>query len=343
MPGLMIERSAWTAVLGDYVAVVEVSSEGSVLAGSLAGDAVILDGSGAAVVKLAEHPLGVLSGAWSPDGSRCGIGGQDGMVRVVDGCGKVLTAVNLGDWVGAMAWSQDGTYLAAAAGRRLAIFGSDGALVHHFAPVSSTITAVAWATNGRRVGVTSYGGTTWFEPGRLPDEQPCRKHDFAGSPLSLVVAPNGKWCCAGFQDASIHLWKLWSGDDLSMSGYPAKVEHLAFRDDSHWMASACLDELTIWDFSGRGPNGTRPASGTAHEGHISAMAWEPAGSSLLTGGSDGRIVLWPSPRSIKHRHKPTVVIETEVAVSKVAWMPDGTNIVVGYADGTVECRPITSA
>jgi WD40 repeat protein len=282
----------------------------------------------------------VLCAAWSPDGTRLAIGGQDGNVRVYDRAGDEVGSLAGTGWIARMAWCPDGSLLAVADGRRLAVCDRDGALVHRFPAVSSTITALAWATNGRRVGVTSYGGITWYDPDHLPRESPSRTHDFKGSPLALTLAPNGKWACAGFQDSSIHLWRLWSGDDLSMSGYPAKIEHLAFRDDSHWMASACLDELTVWDFSGKGPKGSRPATGNAHDRHISCLTWEPAGTRLLTGGADGRVVLWPSPRSVNRPLEPVSVLEGEVAVAAIAWLPDASGAVVGRADGTIEQLPI---
>jgi len=340
----MIGETGWQLQLGDYITALSVSPDGElVAAGSLAGDAILVATDGSLVSKLTEHSMGVLCGAWSPDGNRLAIGGQDGLVRVYDRSGDELGVLAGTGWIAQVAWSPDGSLLAVTDGRQLALCDSDAGLVHRFPAVSSTITAISWATNGRRVGVTSYGGITWYDPDHLPREAPSRTHVFKGSPLALVLAPNGKWACAGFQDSSIHLWRLWSGDDLSMSGYPAKIEHLAFRDDSQWMASACLDELTVWNFSGKGPKGTRPATGNAHERHISCLEWEPAGTRLLSGGADGRLVLWASPRSVNRPLEPAVVHEGEVAVAAAAWHPTGESILVGRADGTVEQRPITVA
>lgn len=72
-----------------------------------------------------------------------------------------------------------------------------------------------------------------------------------------------------------------------MSGYPAKLEHLAFRDDSRWLASACLGEITLRDLSGRGPKGTTPAAAEEHSWHVTALGWQPAGDALVCGGADG--------------------------------------------------------
>ena len=204
----------------------------------------------------------------------------------------------------------------------------------------ATVTALHWAPNGTRLGATSYGGVSWFDLQQPDLTRPARHHPFKGAPLSLVVDPTGKWACAGYQDASIHLWKLWSGDDLAMSGYPAKIEHLGFRSDGQWMASACLDELTVWDFSGKGPRGRQPAVGAAHDRHISCLAWQPHGNILATGGADGRLVLWPSPHSVKAPLAPVAVWELDAAVSALAWTADGAAVVVGTSDGGVEWHQV---
>jgi WD40 repeat protein len=326
--------------LDDHVSVLDVSPDGRhLLAGSLAGELLKLElATGAVEAKLPSHALGVLDARWSPDGLRWASGGQDGRLRIGDRAGATLVEIALGGWVEHLDWSPKGS-LAASAGRTLTIVTGD-AQVHAVDPVSSTITAVAWSSNGTRVGVASYGGLTWFDADKLPSTAPSRRHPFKGSPIALALAPTGKWVCAGYQDASIHLWPLWSGDDLSMSGYPAKIEHLAFRPDGRWMASACLAEITWWNFAGKGPKGTRPAVGNAHDARISHLGWQPGGEVLASGGHDGRLVLWPSPSSVNDEVVPLDVIDGESEVATAAWLPSGDGLLVGRHDGTVELRAV---
>ncbi len=332
--------TGWSLTLDDHVSVVAVGPDGaSVLVGSLAGEAIVADvATGTQRASLPAHARGLLTGAWSPDGTRVATGGQDGIVRVCDHRGATIGEHSLGAWVEHLAWSSAGI-LAATAGRALVLVTPDGGL-HRFADVSSTITAVVWSTNGTRVGVASYGGVTWYDVDRLPSVTPARRHDFKGSPLALALSPTGKWACAGYQDASIHVWPLWSGDDLAMSGYPAKVEHLAFRADGRWLASACVGELTWWDFDGKGPKGRAPAVGSTHRARVTWLGWQPNGTLLASGDKSGQILVWPSPTSTRRPVDPASTIQTDASVGAASWTADGHTLIVGGHDGTVSSHPL---
>jgi WD40 repeat protein len=329
----------WTAALGDHVGVLAWAPTGDrLLAGSLAGDAAIFDAHGHVERKLDTHAMGVLTGAWYPTGRSVAVGGQDGVVRTTELDGTATT-FDLGGWVTALAWAPDGSALAAGAGRHLHLVDTATDTVRRYDPAPSTVTAVTWSPDGSRVGAAAYGGIRWHEPGRDTDA-PVRVFDWKGSLLSLAVSPTGRWVCAGSQDATVHLWRLWSAKDLSMSGYPAKIEHLAFRDDGRWMANACLGEITVWDFAGKGPAGTAPAQADAHDRHVTALAWQPGGELLATAGADGSVALWPSPRRAGQAIAPLCRFEHRVAVASLAWAPDGSRLAVGRDDGTIETHPV---
>ena len=148
----------WRVDVDDYVQVLEVCrDQGRAVVGSLGGDAALIDIDDGSATALERHEMGVLSAAWSSDGSRLAVGGQDGCVRIYDCTGATQGVVDTSAWVTALAWSPNAPVLAIGAGRHLLITDLDGALLHDFDDQPSTVTAVAWSADGSRVGTMSSG------------------------------------------------------------------------------------------------------------------------------------------------------------------------------------------
>ena len=333
----MTDRSPvaqWRVELEDYVGVLEISpTRRQAVAGSLGGDVLLIDTADGSAKALERHEMGALSAAWSPDGGRVAVGGQDGYVRIYSHAGDPLGVIAVSAWVTALSWSPEAPMLAIGAGRRLIIVDQDGAVLHDFDGQPSTVTAVAWSSDGTRVGAAAYGGVDWHDVvGQRKGRS--RRFDWKGSLLALALSPDGKWACAGAQDATVHLWKLWSGRELSMDGYPSKIERLAFRDDSRWLAVACLGELTVWDFGGRGPAGTAPATASGHDKHIEDLAWAPSGAHIATAGGDGRTIVWAAPTRAGQDLSPATAVESDTSTSRLRWVSDD-DLLIGRADGGV--------
>ncbi|MCY4257757.1 MAG: hypothetical protein OXE04_05635 [bacterium] len=324
----------WRLLLDDYMSVLEVSpSRHEAVAGSLGGDVVLINTDEGSSMALEHHEMGALCAAWAADGSRLAVGGQDGYVRIYDQAGVPTGVVAVSAWVTALAWSSEAPMLAIGAGRHLVIADHEGAVLHDFDEQPSTVTAVVWSADGTRVGAAAYGGVDWHDVAGERSGRGRRFH-WRGSLLALVLSPDGKWACAGAQDATVHLWKLWSGKELSMSGYPSKIERLAFRHDSRWLAVACLEELTVWDFGGNGPSGTTPASASGHDKHIEALAWDPSGAHIATGGGDGRIIVWGAPTRAGQKLPLLTEMEFDVAISRLQWV-SADCLLIGWADGGI--------
>ncbi|MEM7096210.1 MAG: hypothetical protein AAF567_24605 [Actinomycetota bacterium] len=324
----------WRIDLDDYVHVVEPSPDRSLaVVGSLGGEAALVQTDNGATVVLANHEMGVLSAAWSADGTRFAVGGQDGMVRLYDRAGVMAATVECATWVTAMAWSSAAPVLAVGVGRHLLIVDDDGSVLDDFDDQPSTVTDIAWSPDGERVGVSAYGGIGWHD---VVGERAGKRvrFDWHGSLLSLAISPDGKWACAGAQDGFVQSWKLWSGRELSMSGYPSKIERTVFDPQGRWLAVACRGQLSLWDFGGKGPEGTAPASVDAHDRQIDALAWNPSGTSIATGGDDRRTVVWGAPTKTGGTLKPTTAISAGAETSRLAWI-DERSLLVGRADGGI--------
>ena len=128
----------WEQEMSDHVAALSVSPDGAAVAiGTLAGEALVLSTSdGSVFAKLDEHPMGTLDVQWSPNGSRLASAGMDGQVQMyeVGRCDGALKITKLGSygrkgWAQRLAWSPDGSRLAAGIGKTVTLIGADGVVI----------------------------------------------------------------------------------------------------------------------------------------------------------------------------------------------------------------------
>jgi WD40 repeat protein len=321
----------WRAALADHVAALAVCPGGDlVAAGSLGGDSVVLDAAGGAVVaRLPEHPLGVLSLGWSAGGRRLAVGGQDGRVTVWERSGRTLQTVELPGWAAAVAWSPDGGFLAAAGGREVAVIRVDGTVVARYAAHPSTVTSIGWEPAGGRLVAASYGGIRWYDPRSRTDVH-VDEYSWKGSILMLAVSPDGRWLASGNQDSTSKVWEIPTGEDLEMTGYPAKVERLAWDHRGYLLAVASNEVVMVWRCSGGGPEGTRPQVLESHTDRITDLGFQQRGPLLATVARDGVAAVWNPSK----RRPPLRALRVGEPLSCLGWVAEDA-VVVGTALGQV--------
>jgi WD40 repeat protein len=324
---------AWSVELSDHVGVVAWSPAGDVIAaGSMGGEAVLVDAAtGCARAQIADHGLGVLDIAWSPDGARVASAGCDGRVVIAGTVDGAVGATASGSGQAhCVAWSPDSRLLACGIGRELIVAGDGNDVVLRASGQPSTVTDVAWSADGRRVGLACYGGVRWYDPAR-DAAKPARILEWKGSLLCLHVAPDGRHVASGNQDSSVHVWRLWSGRDMEMTGYPAKIDRLAWHPASRLLAVGGPGDVTVWDFGGSGPEGSVPRQIDAHDERLSALAYAPDGSGLATAAADGWVKVWGDSDTA-----PAASLQVGSGVACLCWAPDSTAMVVGTHDGRLQ-------
>jgi WD40 repeat protein len=330
-----MEGTGWRSAVPESVAALAWAYAFDVLAAAdLAGEITLLDGRDGQILRRgASHGGGAFALAWQPRGQILASGGADGRVGLHDAAEMEPSFLNVGGWVHALSWSPDGRQLAVAAGRSLVLLDPSGTVVHRWDDQPSTVMDVVWSRDGSRVACAAYGGLRWYTA-ISASPQPVRAFDSQGSLLLARVSPDGRWVASGNQDASVHVWRLWSGDDAEMAGYPEKVDTLAFDRTSRWMANGGTNEISLWDFSGRGPMGRAPRMLPGHDVQISALAWQPTGDLLASAGRDGGMALWAPGPSARHT-EPCSRLHLGSRVTALVWSPDGTRVVAGTVDGAV--------
>jgi len=325
----------WRVEVDDGVVALSAAEDGRVAVAGAEGSLSLLSAEGELQGRQVVS-TGCLAAAWSPDGDHLALGTLDG-VLILDRTGTVI-AERRGGWCCSVAWSPDGTRLASGVGRSVVVLDAAGTEIFS-GERASTVTAVAWVN--RRVASAAYGGVHLHHASRTAprDQMP-----FTGSLLALSVSPDRKWIATGNQDATLHVWRLGrSGDELSMSGYPRKISALAFSPDSTMLASGGGSDVTVWDFTGRGPRGSTPRVLSGHEEAVVALAWASRGGLLAAAASDGSVAVWHPARARPGRPEPAIEsMRRDSPATALCWDGFG-RLLVGWSDSTVVARPIGGA
>ncbi|HZX03523.1 hypothetical protein [Kribbella sp.] len=325
--------SVWHQQVDDAPVSLSVAGGLVAIAGA-AGPAWVLDLSTGDKVGELELDGGLLRASFSPDGEHLAITGPAGHALWRRSDGRVVTAAT-GRWSQAAAWA-DGR-VAVASGRQAVVLDADGNELWETEPAASTVTDVRWLRGGRRLAVAAYGAVRCHE---RHQSAPVATYPYVGSHLALAISPNDRWICSGNQDASIHIWRSRDGDELTMAGYPEKVSRLAFDDTGRWLAADGAPDVTVWDFSGKGPNGTAPRMLNAHE-TITALAWRPGTlGHLASGDADGKVALWRVTNGRPEaRQRPVRTFELSDGVAALAWASPQL-LVTAARDGRVEAHQL---
>ena len=114
-----------------------------------------------------------------------------------------------------------------------------------------------------------------------------------------------------------------------MSGYRSKPKALAWDSESKLLATSGDATATLWDFRGKGPEGTRPIQLEAHQGVVTRLAFSPKKGVLASGSQDTSVLLWEPRRGTQ----PTRYAFLEDEVTALAWHPAHRGLLAGDASG----------
>jgi WD40 repeat protein len=323
----------WRAELRDHVIALAWSPDGRHLAaGVVSGPVAVLDAAAGEVRHLlVGHGFGTTAVVWWGPGTLASAG-QDGKVRLWDAdAGREWQALDGGAaWVERLSVSPDGAYLVSAAGRAVRLWDRQGLLVQDHSDHPSTVTDLAWRPGRLELAAAAYRGVTLWGPHSATR---LRHFEWQGSVLALAWSPDGRFLATGDQDSTVHFWVAATGQDLQMWGYPTKVRELSWDHTGRFLATGGGPCVTVWDCSGKGPEGTRPLSLSAHDETtaVSALAFQYGGPLLASGGGDGRLVLWQPGQGKKSLAQATLA----AGVTHVAWAADDARLAAGTEAGEV--------
>jgi len=322
-----------SATFDDYVADIAWSPDGQsfAIAGGEGKVALARTGETLAVETLGEHLLGTLSVAWRPHGKSFATSGQDASVALWDGdSGQEIKRWKPGPTpTQALSFAPTGEILATAAGKIVTLWSPLGEKIHAFAPAATSAVALAFDRPGTDLGVALNGELAVHRIEKNRYET--RRYKWPAACLTVNFSGNGRFLASGMADGSLHFWNRSTGKDSQMRGYEGKLELVGFSDNSRYLASSAGNEVVLWDFSGKGPEGTRPIVLNGHTERVDTFAWQPGGDHLVSAGRDWRLTLW-RPGKAK---QPIDVQMLDSDVSVVRWSPDGKRLVAGEKQGRI--------
>jgi WD40 repeat protein len=322
----------WRLAVGDYVAAAEISRDGTMcVLGAGNGQVLGLDlKTGKQLFAIHAHSGGVLGLSLSPDGQKFITCGQEPTAKVWNRSGELLRELPGGgpSWVEHVAWAPAGGRLATVAGKKVRVWTVDGEPLVETEPLESTASALAWRADGSGLAAACYGGVHIlpFVPGAK-----VRKLAWKGSLISLAWSPDAKLVACGSQDSSVHFWRLASGQDSQMSGYPFKPKAPAFESESKLLATSGDATVTVWDFRGKGPEGTKPIQLESHKGVCTRLTFSPKKGMLASGSQDTSVLLWEPRR----RTKPIGFAFLEDEITALQWHPEHRGLLGADASGNV--------
>ena len=324
--------------LGDYPVDAAWSSDGKTLA--------VAGGEGALLLLTLASPLqpkaigrhdgGVLAVAWQAAGRLFASSGQDGIVQLWDVRSLDAKAIHRSkEWSERLVFADSGRLLAVTTGRTLHLFDQQGQVRHSLAEHAGAIAALAWRPKSAEIAAAGNGGVRIH---RLEPRPESRDYPWRGACLTASWNADGRVLATGMQDGSVHLWNVASGDESEMPGLGAKVFATGWSANGRFLAAAAGTALVLWDFSAKGAERSRPIELQAHSERISALAFRPSGSWLVSAARDRRLLLW----RVGAANQPQDAHLLADDCTLLRFSRDGARLAVGDARGGMtiyDCTP----
>ncbi len=277
--------------------------------------------------------------AFHPQGHLLAIGGDDGVVRVVEtDTGKgVFTSPARSARMERVVWDASGGMIVAG--------DSNAQLAAWAVPGGRLLLGIQAVEQGEVLGLAVAAGQRGVVSGRngkihvlhLPGPSPQDNdraglrdgEDFIGhegAVYAVTVSRDGKYLLSGGADRTVRYWDFASRRLLrTFQGHGKAVTAVAFSPDGRWGASGGDDgEILLWPLQETGEQRVcREASDS-----LWAVAYSPDGRRVATAGADGTVRIYDSETGELVASWPA----SKTPLTSLAFLPDGRRLAVAGGD-----------
>ncbi len=226
----------------------------------------------------------VYSVAWSPDGSKIAAGTAAGKLLVFSSNGTILWEKSLHDWIYSVAWSPDSEEIA------IGVAGLRGIYQH-----------------GALIVFSSNGTILW-------------EKDLNTMIYSISWSPDGSKIAAGTAAGNIIIFS-YNGETIWQATHSGSIYGVAWSPNAEKLAVGTNYGVSLYSSTGEK---LWEANGFLGVG----VAWSPDGSKIAVGSSNGQVIVFASGGG-----KLWETSCMEGTVFSVAWSPDGSKIAAGGGYG----------
>ena len=163
--------------------------------------------------------------------------------------------------------------------------------------------------------------------------------------LAVAYSPDGTHIATTHGDGQVRIWAAATGElqatldatDLDSPGTQTKVYSAAFSPGGRTLATGQDSGIRLWNMAAL----DQPAELLyGHEGAVAAVAFKPDDQQLLTGGIDGKVLVWNANGDIVQEWQAHS--GSDKAIYGLDISPDGKLLATGSQDKTAVIWDITS-